>query len=185
MFGYYGLLPESDRSLGRLFRAVREKAGCPILLDTGGTPPEGLAIPRTFLPYVDYFLPSRDEAARMTGEHDPGRIVAALRSAGARGVVGVKLGREGAYMHWNNIARWVPPLRVRRVVDATGAGDAFVAGFIAATLKGYDPFEAGTFGNAVAAQCVTAVGASTAIQRFSRYRKGRPRVRTPIPQEAA
>ena len=30
MFGYYGLLPENDRSLGRLFRAVREQAGCPI-----------------------------------------------------------------------------------------------------------------------------------------------------------
>jgi sugar/nucleoside kinase (ribokinase family) len=46
-----------------------------------------------------------------------------------------------------------------------------VAGFIAATLKGYDPFEAAYIGNAVAADCITALGASTAIRRFDVYIK--------------
>jgi sugar/nucleoside kinase (ribokinase family) len=185
MLGYYGLLPECDRHLARLFRTVREKAGCSVLLDTAGAPPKGLRLPRTFLPYVDYFLPSLDEATQITGERTPGRIVAVLRAAGARGVLGVKMGRDGSYIDCNNMARWVPPLKVRRVVDATGAGDAFIAGFLAATLKGYDPFEAGTFGNAVAAQCITAVGASTAIRRFSSYVRGRPRVQKPRAEEHA
>lgn len=59
--------------------------------------------------------------------------------------------------------------QVKSVVDATGAGDAFVAGFIAGTLKGLDAFKAARVANAVAASCVSAVGASTAIQALDRY----------------
>jgi sugar/nucleoside kinase (ribokinase family) len=54
-------------------------------------------------------------------------------------------------------------------VDATGAGDAFVAGFIAGTLKGMDVFESARVANAVAASCVSAVGASTAIRELQNY----------------
>jgi sugar/nucleoside kinase (ribokinase family) len=183
VFGYYGLLPECDRHLARLFRAAQSEAGCRVLLDTGGTPSDDMRVARTFLPFVDYFVPSHEEAARMTGERAPGRIVKALRRAGARGVVGVKLGARGSYIDWMGTRRWVPPVRVRRVVDATGAGDAFVAGFVAATLKGYDPFEAAAFGNAVAADCVTAVGASTAIAHFRTYAHRRPRVRLPSAED--
>jgi sugar/nucleoside kinase (ribokinase family) len=58
---------------------------------------------------------------------------------------------------------------VKRVVDATGAGDAFVAGFIAGTLKGMDAFESARVANAVAASCVSAIGASTAIRKLRHY----------------
>jgi sugar/nucleoside kinase (ribokinase family) len=58
---------------------------------------------------------------------------------------------------------------VGTVVDATGAGDAFVAGFIAGILEGMDPFEAAEVANAVAASCVSAVGASTAIRALHQY----------------
>jgi sugar/nucleoside kinase (ribokinase family) len=54
-------------------------------------------------------------------------------------------------------------------VDSTGAGDAFVSGFLAGTLRGFDPFAAAKIGNAVAASCVTAVGASTAIGPLETY----------------
>jgi sugar/nucleoside kinase (ribokinase family) len=54
-------------------------------------------------------------------------------------------------------------------VDTTGAGDAFVAGFLAATLRGYEPFASARIANAVAADCVSAVGASTAVKQLHRY----------------
>jgi len=169
VFGYYGLLPECDRHLGRLFRAVHLKTGIPVLLDTAGAPGRDDRMLRSFLPHVDYFVPSYDEACAITGETDPGRIALALTRAGAGGVVGVKLGAEGCYISWRGKGRRIPVRKVRRVVDSTGAGDAFVSGFVAGLIKGADPFEAAKLGNAVAASSLSEVGASTAIRPFKDY----------------
>jgi sugar/nucleoside kinase (ribokinase family) len=170
-FGYYGLLPECDRDLGRMFRAVRQKTGMPILLDTAGAPRRDDQVLRSFLPEVDAFVPRYDEACAMTGETDPAAIVRACRDAGARGILGVKLGAEGCYISYQGKAKRIPPRKVRTIVDATGAGDAFVAGFIAGMLHGTDPFQAAKIGNAVASSSPKAVGASTAIGPLKEYLK--------------
>jgi len=171
VFGYYGLLPECDRHLGRLFRAIHQKTGIPVLLDTAGAPGRDDKLLRTFLPYVDYFLPSYDEACAITGEKTPARIVQALADAGATGVLGVKLGSEGCYISWRGKAKRIPARKVRRIVDTTGAGDAFVAGFVAGIIGGADPFAAAKLGNAVAASSLSAVGASTAIRPVREYQR--------------
>ena len=171
VFGYYGLLPECDRHLGRLFRAIHLKTGTPVLLDTAGAPRRDDATLRSFLPHVDYFVPSFDEAAAITGETDPAKIVGALIDAGAAGVVAVKLGADGCYVSWKGKTKRVPVRKVRHVVDTTGAGDAFVSGFVAGLLGGADPFAAAKLGNAVAASSLSAVGASTAIRPVKDYRR--------------
>ena len=139
------------------------------MLDTGGTPRRNPRLLKAILPHVDYFLPSFDEAVLLTGQRAPRKIIAAFRAAGASGVVGVKLGSRGCIVNWEGEEQLVPPLRVRNVVDATGAGDAFVSGFLAGILRGFDPFAAARVGNAVAASCITAVGASTAIRPLATY----------------
>ena len=59
-------------------------------------------------------------------------------------------------------------------VDATGAGDAFVAGFLAGVVRGYGLEEAGRLANAVGALCTQAIGCTAGIrsleqtQRFQR-----------------
>jgi len=168
-FGYLGLLPECEPGLARLFRTIKEETGVRILLDTGGVPKRNPGLLRAVLPFVDIFIPSYDEAVVLTGKRKPEEIVRYLQEAGARGVVGVKMGARGCFIASGDATMQVPALRVKKVIDATGAGDAFVAGFVAATLRGFDPFEAARTANAVAASCVTAVGASTAIQPFENY----------------
>jgi sugar/nucleoside kinase (ribokinase family) len=168
-FGYLGLLPECEPGLPRLFRTIKKETGIKILLDTGGVPKKNNALLRAVLPFVDIFVPSYDEAVVLTGKKKPEEIVRFLQQAGAPGVVGVKMGSQGCFIASGDAALYVPALRVKKVVDATGAGDAFVAGFLAATLRGLDPFVAAHTANAVAASCVTAVGASTAIKRFEDY----------------
>jgi len=168
-FGYLGLLPECERELPRLFAALKRLAGVKILLDTGGNPRRNPRLLRHLLPFVDVFLPSLDEARILTGENTPVRIVGRLQDWGASGVVGVKLGAQGCFIDHHREARLIPARRVRRVVDATGAGDAFVAGFLAATLRGYEPFASARIANAIAADCVSAVGASTAIKQLHHY----------------
>lgn len=169
VFGYLGLLPEVGPEMGRLFSAIKRDTGVSILLDTGGTPTRSPRLLRAILPHVDYFLPSFEEAAALTGETTPRGMVRSFRSSGARGVVGVKLGAKGCFVSWQDREELIPASKVKKVVDATGAGDAFVSGFIAGILKGLEPFGAARIGNAVAASCVTAVGASTAIQPLTSY----------------
>ncbi len=168
-FGYLGLLPECEPDLPRMFRTIKKKCGVRILLDTGGVPKSNSSLLRALLPHVDMFLPSYDEAVALTGRKKPEEIVRFLQQAGAPGIVGVKMGAKGCFIASGDAAVHVPAVRVKKVVDATGAGDAFVAGFLAATLRRFDPFAAARIANAVAASCVTAVGASTAIQRFEEY----------------
>ena len=168
-FGYLGLLPECEPGLARLFRTIKKETAVKILLDTGGSPKKNIPLLRAILPFVDIFIPSYDEAVALTGKTRPEDISRFLQQAGASGVVGVKMGAKGCFIASGDAALYVPALRVKKVVDATGAGDAFVAGFLAATLRGFDPFAAAHTANAVAASCVTAVGASTAIKRFEDY----------------
>jgi sugar/nucleoside kinase (ribokinase family) len=169
VLGYLGLLPESESGFARTFALVKRKTKALTLLDTGGTPRRNARLLRGLLPYVDFFLPSLDEARTLTGERDPAAIVEAFRTLGASGVVGVKLGADGCYLSTPDQSDHIPAVRVRRVIDATGAGDAFVAGFVAGIVKGLGPFDAARIAAAVAAHCVTEVGASTAIQPLRHY----------------
>jgi sugar/nucleoside kinase (ribokinase family) len=167
--GYLGLIPETEREFARLFRTIKQKTSLKIFLDSAASP---YVTPRRlqgFLPYVDFFIPSHEEAMLITGRKTPESIVAYLRRSGAPYVVGVKLGAKGCYLSDGRHAAYVKARKVRKVVDATGAGDAFVAGFIAGTLKGMDAFESARLANAVAASCVSAVGASTAVKALKRY----------------
>jgi sugar/nucleoside kinase (ribokinase family) len=168
-FGYLGLLKEVEADLPRVCAEVKKRTGARVLVDTGGNPRRAPALLRRLLPCVDYFIPSHDEASVLTGERKPEAIVRQLRRWGAQGVVGVKLGAEGCFIASPDREAYIRAVKVRRVVDATGAGDAFVAGFLAATLKGCAPVDAARVANAVAASCVTAVGASTAIRSYAEY----------------
>lgn len=169
VFGYLGLLPEMEKDFRRLFRTIKEKTSARILLDTGGTPRASLRSLESFLPFVDYFIPSFEEAVQLTGRDTPEEITRFFLRIGAQGVVGVKMGNKGSYIVHKNEGRYIKRRRVKKVIDATGAGDAFMAGFLAAIVRGCDPFKAAHVGSAVAASCVTAVGASTAIEKFERY----------------
>jgi sugar/nucleoside kinase (ribokinase family) len=167
--GYLGLLPETEKEFEPLFRTMKERTSLEIFLDSAASPRVTPRALRAFLPYVDFFIPSYEEAMMITGRKTPESIVAFLRRAGAPRVVGVKLGKEGCYLSEGKRSAYVKARKVKKVIDATGAGDAFVAGFIAGTLKGMDAFESAHLANAVAASCVSAVGASTAIKSLQHY----------------
>jgi sugar/nucleoside kinase (ribokinase family) len=167
--GYLGLLPETEKEFKHLFRTLKHETSVKIFLDTAASPRVTAKELRGFLPYVDYFIPSYEEAVALTGRKTPESIVEALLKAGAPHVVGVKLAERGCFLSDGRSGRMIKAKRVKNVVDATGAGDAFVAGFIAATLRGLDPFKAARVANSVAASCVSAVGASTAIRTLEEY----------------
>ena len=112
------------------------------------------------LPNLDYFLANDHEAFRLTGETDPVRAAAILKNRGAENVI-IKLGAEGCYALSDEFTGVVPAFQVE-VVDTTGAGDAFAAGFIAALSRGDDLKTACKAGNQAGARIVQKLGAIAA-----------------------
>ncbi len=116
------------------------------------------------LPFIDIFLPSIEEAKMITGKKEPEDIADFLLFHGVK-TVGLKMGTKGSYIATNHKRHFIPPFKVK-TVDATGAGDAFVAGFLTGVVKGWDVERCGRLGNAVGACCVQAIGCTQGIKSF-------------------
>ncbi len=118
------------------------------------------------LPYVDVFFCNHQEARWLTGAETPQEAAHLLRERGA-GTVIIKWGAAGCWLANAEVSRQVPGVAAQ-VVDTTGAGDAFDAGFIAARLHGADPLAACAFANRVGAGTTEGVGALTLWDQSAR-----------------
>ncbi len=114
------------------------------------------------LPLIDYITPNEDEAKYFTGEEEPEKMADVFLSYGVQNVI-VKLGPRGCYLKNRSESLKLSALPVK-AVDATGAGDNFVAGFASEILRGANARAALRFANACGAICSTAVGAGTALK---------------------
>jgi sugar/nucleoside kinase (ribokinase family) len=132
--------------------AEARKAGVKTLLDTvylDAAPREAWhASIHPALPVLDYFVPSQPEAKAITGLDKPSDIAKAFQDRGCRNVV-VKLDEQGAFCRdASGVETHVPAYRVDHVVDTTGAGDSWSAGFLAGLQRGLDMPAAALLGNA-------------------------------------
>lgn len=117
---------------------------------------------RETLQYIDYFLPSYDEAAYLTNEKEPEKMAGKLLAAGT-GTVVIKLGDQGCHISTGQESFALPPFKTK-AVDTTGAGDNFVAGFLTGVGRGWNIRECGTFANAVGSLSVQFVGPSNGVR---------------------
>jgi sugar/nucleoside kinase (ribokinase family) len=135
----YFLLSRLRPGLPHLLRGARN-AGATTSVDTNWDPygawRDAL---EPILDAVDLLLPNLAEAQRLSGLQDPEAAATAL--ADRVPTVAVKLGAEGAIAVSGEGSVWARPPAVE-VVDTTGAGDSFNAGFIAARLGGASLAEA-------------------------------------------
>jgi sugar/nucleoside kinase (ribokinase family) len=117
------------------------------------------------LPYLDYALPSIDEAKAITGKSDVRDIAQVFLDNGVRNV-GIKLGAEGSYFRTaagDEVRVGSLPVDA---IDSLGAGDAWAAGFLTGLVYKWDAERCLRFANAVGASCVQALGATTGVQSF-------------------
>ncbi|MBS7623021.1 carbohydrate kinase family protein [Candidatus Bathyarchaeota archaeon] len=106
---------------------------------------------------VNEVLMNTEEARKITGHTEPEKIFKALHKTGPTTVI-LKMGAEGVTASDNKTSLHVPAYPVK-VIDTTGAGDAFSAGFITARLEGKDLMDCVRFANAVASIKITKAGA--------------------------
>ena len=108
------------------------------------------------LPHLDYLLPNDEQVLGFTGADDLERGCAALVERGA-GCVAATCGADGVLIVDSEGADRVPAFEVN-VVDTTGCGDAFSAGFLRGLALGHDRREAARLGCAAAALVAQGLG---------------------------
>ncbi|WP_328429996.1 carbohydrate kinase family protein [Streptomyces sp. NBC_00443] len=108
------------------------------------------------LPYVDHLLPNEDQVLGFTGEADLVTGAKKLLAAGA-GLVAVTRGGDGALLVTPEGTEKVPAFAID-VVDTTGCGDAFSAGFVRGMGLGRTPYDSAVLGSATAALVAQGLG---------------------------
>ena len=121
--------------------------------------------------YLDYFIPSLPEAIAITGLKEPADMARAFQDHGCRNVI-IKLDARGIFCRdAAGTETLVPSYKVENVVDTTGAGDSWAAGFLAGLYHQMDIPQSALLGNATAAHCIQAPGASTGIVKLDLIRE--------------
>lgn len=115
-------------------------------------------------PYLDYFMPSIEQAIELTQRSTLRGMAEFLLMRGVGNVI-IKSGDKGAYFLNASETIHCGCYNVD-LVDATGAGDAFVAGFLTALGKGFTNRECMAFATACSAQVIQKVGATTGMAGF-------------------
>ena len=165
--GSYFLQKNLRRGLPELFRQAH-RAGLTVSLDTGCDPDGrwGDGELPDLLRQVDVFMPNEEEARAITRADD---AESALRHLSRRAeLVVVKRGARGALSMASGQVIQSPGFKVN-VLDTTGAGDSFNAGFLFARIvRGMPVAESLHFANACGALCVTGYGGTAAQPTLER-----------------
>ena len=143
--------------------SIAKNAGVTTILNTA--PAESIA--DSVFQLCDYVTPNEIEAQTYTGVEvkslDDARRAADVFLKKGVGTAIITLGESGVLIHSAQISEHVPAFKVGKVVDTTGAGDAFNAGFATALSSGKQPVESARFGCAVAGLSVTRHGTSDSM----------------------
>ena len=113
----------------------------------------------------DYFVLNFDEGCQLTGFDTPNDIIGRLVEF-TSGMIVLTLGAEGCCFRTESGIERVPAVPVQ-ATDTTGAGDSFVAGFIAGLIRGHSLSECVQLGCEIAAYAVTGTGAYVRIPRYT------------------
>jgi sugar/nucleoside kinase (ribokinase family) len=117
------------------------------------------------LALADWFCPNSDQLLALTGAADLDAAIAEVLSLGTGGVA-VTTGADGCLLaDKTGVAQPVPGIEVD-VVDTTGCGDGFNAGFLTGLLAGCDPADAARLGVACGALVATGLGSDAGIESF-------------------
>jgi sugar/nucleoside kinase (ribokinase family) len=169
-FGGSYLMSKLDgEPTARILQFARER-GVPVTLDLIAIDrPDLLEVIEPALPYVDYFMPGLDEARMISGLHDRREVIQFFLDRGVRKTV-FKMGAEGSSIAWRDGNGRIEEIRVPAfaapVVDSTGCGDAYCAGFIVGLLRGWELVECARLGTAAAGLVISGLGSDAGIVDF-------------------
>lgn len=140
-----------------------QRSGVTTTLDLIGMPDaDHQAIFGPCYPHLDYFMPNDEDAMMLSGQSTATDAAAWLIDQGVGAAI-VSLGADGVMVALDDKAPEIIPAYDVDVVDTTGCGDAFSAGFIAGLVGGQSPAEAAELGVATGSMVATGLGSDAGI----------------------
>jgi ribokinase len=110
-------------------------------------------------------LPNMGELEALTAETDYRAGAEFMLRKGVK-IVAVKLGSKGCFVTDGKESHLIEAFKVK-VVDTTGAGDAFCAGFLYGLVTGKKLYDCGRLGNFVASRCIMSMGARPGLPHIA------------------
>jgi sugar/nucleoside kinase (ribokinase family) len=158
---------DSMRGLGRdgaaqILRRARDGGATTSMDILSEGSPKLLAILKPCLPFVDWFMPNADQACKLTESNTPEEAASRLLDLGVGGVV-LTLGGDGSLLATTRERMHLSAHDIQ-VVDTSGCGDAYCAGFICALRLGWSPPECMKLGNGAAALVAQGLGSDAGIR---------------------
>lgn len=132
--------------------------GTILVLDTGYSEDMSFQKHRDLIEIADYYTPNIDETEKLTGTKDYKEALKMLGEYFSKPIV--KLGRDGC-AGYDGDYFVIPEIPEFKCVDATGAGDAFLSGFIYGLYSDFDFKKCILAGNITGGKCVTGIGCLT------------------------
>ncbi|PWJ53857.1 Sugar or nucleoside kinase, ribokinase family [Quadrisphaera granulorum] len=145
--------PENVVELLRFARAHGTTTSVDFLI---GGDPGFFGLIRPLLPEVDQVLPNAEQVLGWTGAATLHEAATALADLGARCAAITNGGEATLVLDDGRVSE--VPIAPAEVVDTSGGGDAFSAGFLMASLAGHSAEEAARFGSATASHVVAGIG---------------------------
>ncbi len=153
---------QSDEDMAKLLKRAKQAGAATIADFVMDRKEMGLQDIKETLKLLDYIVPSLDEARYYTGKNTVEEIAEVFHEFGV-GTVVIKMGAEGVFASALGRTYRVPAI-ADEVIDTTGAGDNFMAGFISGLIRGLSLENALYFGSAASAISIGAVGTTGAVK---------------------
>ena len=142
-----------------VYKKLKEE-GTILVFDTGWDDEMSLEKYGDYLSLADYYTPNKKEALKITGAKTAEEAAKSLEKYFSKVVI--KLDKEGCLGVDEGKLIYVKSLNEFKAVDSTGAGDAFLAGFIYGLFYNYSLKDCIEFGNITGGKAVTKAGALSA-----------------------
>lgn len=127
---------------------------------------------KRILNLVDIYKSSQSEIEAVTGLSDVACATEVIHKLGAKIVI-VTLGSEGSMVSVGDATYRVPAYKSEKVVDPTGAGDAFMGGFLAEYVYGENYLRCACVGSALASLVIEGIGPTNFGDKTEIYRRAR------------
>lgn len=159
VFSAYCFIGEKQRAYAHAVLADAKAQGKAIIIDIGTAAFYALGREQLLSECTSatHVLMNQHELALLSGESDIQAGIGVLHKMGFRNLV-IKLGAAGSLVSSNGKQTTVPALAIPNVVDTTGAGDAFTAGFAYGIANGWSVAKSARFGNVTGGLNTSAFG---------------------------
>jgi sugar/nucleoside kinase (ribokinase family) len=146
-----------------------QEHGVTTTFDLLGIPQPNLAeLIEVCLPYIDFFMPNLDEAQMICGLSGTESMLGYFLDRGARHVV-LRLGEKGSVVAWQengSVKQIKVPAFEVPVVDSTGCGDGYNAGFIKGLSLKWDLEQCARLASACGGLVIQGLGSDAGIENF-------------------